>query len=147
MEKENNHPKTRNDSVANPIVLQPFPLWKQFTIFLVGWVGFRTIAAIVQIALYIGSYGTGLSMEELFKQPEYAMLTNALSYIALFIALMSISNKDLPKLAKTFKGFKPFLAGAICLAAIFTFNATYSNILSYLISVNDNQNENPEGDH
>lgn len=111
---------------------------KRLALFLTGWIGFRIIATIIQyIILFI--YKT----EDVFKRPAISMSVNSIAYIALIIVLLLIINfKKFTEYLKRFAFLKTYIAGVLCLLAIFAFNFVYGYLISFLKTpVSDNINE------
>lgn len=118
------------------------PAVKQLVVFLVGWVGFRLFAAAIQIVIGIFANAQGQDINEILNQTSTAMIVNSAAYIGLLIALVLIINFDSVKLLKSFKHYQSYLAGLVCLGAMFAFNYVYSIFLSLLnLLPSNNANE------
>ena len=129
----------REDSLTNYQKDIKLVLWKQLVLFLVGWLGFQllafTLSAIVSVL-----------PNEIFSDSiaiySKQMLINSLSYLILAGTLFGILNIDTIKLAKSFAGWKPYVAAAICVASIFAFNMIWSSIVSLVdMPVSDTVNQ------
>ena len=108
-------------------------LWKQLVLFLVGWIGFQILAYTLVVAL------SAMPNDSVYVK---SMLINSLSYLILAGALFGILNIDTVKLAKSFAGWKPYVAAIICVCSIFAFNALWSSIVSLVdMPVTDNVNQ------
>ncbi len=108
---------------------------KQIGLFVMGLGGFELLGLIISAILV----KTGL----VDKNVGLAnMLLNTLCYAILFISLLGIVNKGIPKLLKSFKKLEPFIAGALCFVFILVTGALYSfilNVAGVKIANNDNQ--------
>ncbi len=119
-------------------------LWKQLVLFIVGWLGFQALAISIQFLIYAvaianGSTGT---LSEVLGTPDKSMLVNALAYLILAGVLFAICNVDTVKLAKSFAGWKPYVAAIICVISIYTFNLIWSNIIALVnMPASDNMNQ------
>ena len=127
---------------------QMIPAFKQLITFLVGWIGFRIFATFMQMIFIFVARATGESPNAVLSQFGTSMVINSICYIGLLIALTLIINFDLIKLLKSFKQWQSYLAGVICLVAIFAFNYAYGVTINILkefkiinIPVSDNANE------
>lgn len=119
-------------------------LWKQIVLFFVGWVGFQILGAIIQLIVFRVAVNNGFNgtMAEALSTPDNGMLVNALAYLILVGALFGICNIDTVKLAKSFAGWKPYVAAIICVLSIYTFNLIWSSIISLVnMPVSDNVNQ------
>ena len=118
------------------------PSMKQLIIFLVGWVGFQVFAGTIQVFMSFYANYQGLDPNEFLSTLNVAMIVNAAAYLALLIAIVLIANFDILKVITSFKNWQSYVAGLVCLAAIFLFNYLYSLVLSILpIQTSDNANE------
>lgn len=119
-----------------------YPTRKQLLLFLIGWIGFQIFATTLQIIILVFAkiyWGAG---EEVLQKYSMSMLINGVAYLGLLFALVLISQRDIVKLLKSFKHYQSFIAGAVCLVAMFAFNALYSAFLSIIkVTSSDNANE------
>ena len=118
------------------------PAVKQLIVFLVGWVGFQIFAATLQVFLGVGASLYGNDVEEFLSTLQASMIVNSAAYIGLLIAIVAIVNFDINKLFSSFKNWQSYVAGLVCLAAIFLFDFAWGTILELLpIGTSDNINE------
>ena len=133
----------RNREKTFPLGTQPFPLKKQILFLSLGWLGFQLVASVIQI--FVGSiygYLNGISWQQALSHMSVSMAVNAIAYVSLLTTLLLIANKDLLKIAISFKQWQSYLAGAICFAAIIGFNIFYGLIVNLLKTpVSDNANQ------
>ena len=108
---------------------------KQIGLFLMGLLGFELLGIIVALIFNVASSG---SKDEVYLN----MLLNAIVYLILFVCLLLITNKDIIKLGKSFKDWKPYAAGFACFVFILLTGFIYSLILQktgVIVTNNDNQ--------
>ena len=118
------------------------PAVKQLVVFIVGWVGFQALAATIQIILGFVAKYQGQNINEFLTTIQSSMIVNSAAYLGLLIAIVAITNYDIVKLFKSFKNWQSYLAGLICLVAIFAFDIIWGTILEYIpIESGDNINE------
>ena len=119
-----------------------YPPRKQLLLFLIGWIGFQIFATTLQIIVLVFAkiyWGAG---EEILQKYSMSMLINGVAYLGLLFALVLISQRDILKLLKSFKHYQSFIAGAVCLIAMFAFNFLYSTFLNIIkVTSSDNANE------
>ncbi len=123
--KENSH-KNRATPFDETRMMSP---GVELAVFLTGWIGFRVIAEIVSYIL-VNFVGTN----------EYSLLTlNYISYGVLFLAIVGISFRFLPKLFKNvFR--KEILFGLLVWLAILVFDGEWARIIGmFQASTNINQ--------
>lgn len=115
-----------------------FDKWKQLALFLVGWMGFQFIALFVEIIAV-----SVLRDADAFQTPLVSMTINCCSYGALLLVLFCIIQlSDGLKLLTSFKNYKAYIAGILCLAAIILFNKVYSIAISFVrLPISNNVNE------
>ena len=109
----------------------------QLTYFLVGLLGLRIIATIIQIIMefaYVGSH-PGASVEEILNyltQIEVSFLLQGLVYGFLFLAmwLIILIGRRGKRFIKSFAGWKPYVAGLLGFVAIIAISTAYTNIIS-----------------
>lgn len=111
---------------------------KHVALFLTGWIGFQIIAAILQIFIAMILGGTSS-----FNNPSINMILNCGSYGVLITCLLAIFGfTNLGSLIKRFKYLRTYIAAAVCVFSIITFNNIYSIILNFIKTpVVDNVNE------
>ena len=124
------------------------PAVKQLIVFAVGWIGFQIFATTVQMVFIFVAKANGWNATEFLSKLSSAIIVNSICYIGLLTALVIILNTDILKILKSFKNWQAYVAGAVCLIAIFAFNILYSNFINILkaykiinIPVTDNANE------
>ena len=118
------------------------PAVKQLVIFLVGWIGFQILAGTIQFIMSFIAIKQGYDAEEFLKQLSSSMIVNSAAYLGLLIAIVAIVNFDIIKVLKSFKNWQSYVAGVVCLAAIFAFNYLWSFILTFIpVNTGDNVNE------
>ena len=118
------------------------PATKQLIVFLTGWIGFRILAALIQIIVISVCSIKGIDGVDYLNNVDGAMLVNTASYMSLLIAIVLIVNFDIKKLFQSFTNWQSYLAGVICLLAIFAFNIVYGMFLRLLpLPTSDNANE------
>lgn len=116
------------------------PAIKQLVVFIVGWIGFQAFAFTVQLIMSTFATVQGSSVD--LTSDASSIIVNSASYLALLIAIVAIINFDIPKLFKSFKQWQSYVAGLVCLIAIFAFDYLWGFILELLpISSGDNINE------
>lgn len=116
------------------------PAIKQLVVFIVGWIGFQALAFTVQLIMGVFATAQGSSVD--LTTNASSIIVNSASYLALLIAIVAIINFDIPKLFKSFKQWQSYVAGLVCLIAIFAFDYLWGFILELLpISSGDNINE------
>ena len=120
--------------------------WKQTVIFLVGLFGLIIAQIVVQlivdsIALIVNG-GKNSSYNSFINSVDYSFLLNAIPYIILLAFFVFFTKPDWKELTKSFKGWKPFVAGLVGIAVIFSFNISYNVFLNILkVEIVDNSNE------
>ena len=119
-------------------------IWKHLVLFGIGWIGLQTFAAIIQL-IYLLAYGPFESIEaqmEFLNLPDIGMPINSISYVLVFVALCLVLWKEITKLFKSFKNWKPYVAAAACFGAMMLFNFIYPLILKTAgVEFGNNQNE------
>lgn len=126
--------------------MSDFPIWKHLVLFIIGLVGLLCAEISVELIVEISAgsiYGAGSdAYEEFVDSATYAMLINGISYTILFIAFALFLKKDVRELTKSFRGYRPFVAGLIGLAVIYALSYNYGVILGLLkTEIGDNDNE------
>lgn len=121
-----------------------YPPMKQFIVFLVGWIGFQLFATSLQLTLTVVGKLYNVELSSL----GYSMTVNTICYVAMIIALILISNRDVLKLLPSFKQWQSYLAAVICFASIMAFTISYNIFIETLqefgilnIPVSDNANQ------
>ena len=127
--------------------LTMIPFYRQIIIFVVGYLIFQLFATFLSItvtALATAEYGVGTyAYYNFLTSYKYSALINFTSYFVIFAALTGILILDAHDLLKSFKSWKPVVAGVVGLSAILTFNLIYSNVLAMTgLTITDNANEN-----
>lgn len=123
------------------------PFWRQIIVFVVGFLFFQLFAygfsyAISAAALAEYGQGTYAYYSFIFSIKRSALI-NFTSYFVIFGVLIGILVLDAHDLLKTFRGWRPIVAGLIGLGAILVFNMIYNSILSLTgLVIKDNANEN-----
>ena len=112
-----------------------FTAMKQLILFIAGWIGFRVFAYVVQILILLIANGRGLDGNAVLGQSNVSIILNSTLYVSLLAALLVISNKDVFKLLKSFKQWQSYVAGVVCLLAIFAFNFAYNMLIEFLKEV------------
>ena len=141
MENENLQSKQREDNVSNYFCAVKLPLWKQITLFLVGWLGFQITAVVIQYLIYFANMNSGQSMHDILLIPVHQMLVNAFAYLILCGGLIAILNVDINKLLKSFRHWKPYVAAIACFAAIYAFNIIWNAVIG-LVNFPASENAN-----
>ena len=133
---ENENMQERKEVKNYRLGTEAFPIWKQITLFAVGWLGFQILALLYQ-AFIVGILRNALANGYIQSVDQYllSMTINSITYIFLLIILLCISYIDIPKLLKSFKHWQSYLAGAICFAAIMTFNIQYNLFINTLRTI------------
>ena len=130
---------TRQDSLSNYQKDSKLVLWKQLVLFLVGWLGFQLLASIISVVVVALPSNVFSGSTAIYTKQ---MLINSLSYLILAGVLFGILNIDTVKLVKSFAGWKPYVAAAICVASIFSFSIIWNSVLSLIeMPVVDNVNQ------
>ena len=118
------------------------PAVKQFVVFLVGWIGFQIIAAIIQIVVAVIGQIQGYNINEFLTLPSSEIIVNSAAYLILLVTLVSVINFDIPKLLTSFKKWQSFIAGLICFGAIIAFDMLWGMVLDLLpLETGNNANE------
>lgn len=140
-------PKCKAENEEQPKEFKPLAnitMWKQLAIFGVGWMGLQIIATILQL-IFLKANGPYESLEaelELLNNPDIGMAINSITYVLTFLILGILLSKEITKLFKSFKSWKPYVAAAICFTAMMVFNLVYPLLLeSAGVTFGDNQNE------
>ena len=135
--------KIENDlSLKNMAILKP---WKQIVLFAIGLAGLTLLGFTYQLLLEAFSrliiqddydYYTFISSN------NYDMAINGSVYLTIFIVMLILVSSDFDEFLKSFKSWKPYIAGLVGFGAIMMFNITYNIILSATgLVVSDNANE------
>ena len=137
--------KFENNKKNRALTLIPF--WRQIIVFLVGFLffqGFALIFSSIISSLALAEYGQGTyAYYSFIFSVKRSALINFVSYFTIFGILTGILVLDAHDLLKSFKGWRPIVAGLIGLGAILVFNMIYNSILSFLgLVIKDNANEN-----
>lgn len=116
---------------------------KQLGLFLVGWAGFQFIGSLFSyLFAFIFSRKLGITSNEALARLDVSMSINAGTYLVLIIFLLLILFKDLQILCQSFKKYQAYIAGFVCLIAIFAFNFCYNIFLSTVKTpIQDNVNQ------
>lgn len=121
--------------------------WKQILLFLGGWLGLKIIALAVQLYLY-NKMAPLFETEEMFNQylrsAMFSIDVNAGTYLIALAGLLFVVFEELPKLIKSFKGWKPYVAGLLCFLAILAFDYLYGYII-YISGIKIGSNTNQTG--
>ena len=118
------------------------PAIKQLVVFTVGWIGFQALAFTIQLIMGAFATAQGQDVEQFLSTNSASIIVNSASYLALLISIIGIINFDITKLFKSFKQWQSYLAGLVCLLAIFAFDYLWGFILELLpISSGDNIND------
>ena len=129
-------------SLKNMTFMKP---WKQITFFLLGFVGLIAIELVAQLLLSLIARGAApdtYHYESFMESSIASMILNGASYLVLFIIFIILIKDDSSELFKSFKGWRPYVAAAVCLSSILAFNLFYNLILNVTgVLVTDNANE------
>lgn len=120
--------------------------WKHLILFVIGLAGLVIAEVTVQLIVDISAgaiYGVSSdAFEEFVKSPTHTMLVSGIAYVALFGAFVLVLRDDLKEITKSFKGWKPFVAGLVGLGLIIAFNNVYVLFLKLInVDIVDNNNE------
>ena len=123
------------------------PFWKQIVLFLVGFLFFQVFATVFSIivqSIALMEYGAGtFAYYNFVYSVKSSALINFISYFVVFGVLSALLIADAHELTKSFKNWRPVVAGLIGLGAILLFNMIYNSILSITgMTLTDNANEN-----
>ena len=131
-----------NLSLKNMTFLKP---WKQIVFFAIGLVGLITVEVIFQLLLVSISKAAIPSDYEydIFIHSSLSnLILNGASYLTVAIIFIILIKDDSSEFFKSFKGWRPYVAGLIGFSAIIIFNIVYSNILNATgLVIADNTNE------
>ena len=123
------------------------PIWKQATLFGIGFLGFQIFALFLQLIIELVNLRNFQTSEELavfMNSVKVSAAINFTSYFVVLIALLLVLNKDNLRITNCFKDWKVFVGAVIGVAAIYAFNIFYGLILQVLgvdVSSNDNQSQ------
>lgn len=123
------------------------PVWKQVSLFLIGFIGFQLLAFFISfIVLVIAKSQLGVGTFEYYAfvdSYKYVGYVNFTSYLITFAILGALIIVDAHEVVKSFKFVRPLVAGGIGLFTILIFNLIYTNILNLAgVSLSSNANEN-----
>lgn len=116
--------------------IQMLTFGKQIGLFATGLFGFSLLGIIISVII---SLFDTKSLDDVLLN----MILNAVVYGIIFIILFAIVNIDIKKLFKSFKNWKPYVAGICCFFAILIAGVIYSLFLQ-LIGVKITGNENQQ---
>lgn len=116
-----------------------------------GWGGFQilaTILALITVSIVSSSYASnGLSGDDLVSalktfqsSSQYLSIVNYGSYILLFIVMMAIVGRNIPRLFSNFKN-KKCLYGILGGIALILISSLWSQISTALGATSDNENQ------
>lgn len=123
------------------------PIWKQATLFGIGFLGFQIIALIIQLFIQlinIRNYPTTDELITFMNSVKVSAAINFSAYFIVLIALLLVLYKDNLRISNCFKDWKIFVGAVIGVIAIYAFNIFYGLILHVLgvdVSSNDNQSQ------
>lgn len=109
------------DPLFSHITMLSLP--KQIGLLFTGWIGINIFAIIVDLIL--GAAGLA-SLDEI----RYEIIFESVTYAITFLVLVAIINIDFKKLFKSFKNWKPYVAGIGAVILMLCFNVIYNIILS-----------------
>lgn len=135
--------KLENDPTAkNLSILKPS---KQVILFVTGLIGLVLLSLLLDIFIKLIAKNVAPTQYDydVFTHSTLAsMILNGSCYLILGVAFIIILKNDSDEIFKSFKGWKPFVAGLIGLSAIMAFNLTYNMILTATgVNISDNANE------
>ena len=129
-------------SLKNMTFVKP---WKQIVFFSVGClglIGIQIVASIILSLIAREATGGGVQYDTFIRGTTSDMILNVTCYMILAIVFIILASPDSEEFFKTFRHWQPYVAGAVGLAAIMTFNIVYGNILAIIgVGVTDNANE------
>ena len=129
-------------SLKNMTFVKP---WKQivfFSIGCLGLIGIQLIANILLILIAKQVTGGGVEYDNFIHSTTSSMILNVICYMVLAVVFIILGNPDNEEFFKSFRHWQPYVAGAVGLAAIMTFNILYGTILNIAgVNISDNANE------
>ena len=129
-------------SLKNMTFVKP---WKQivfFSIGCLGLIGIQLIANILLILIAKQVTGGGVEYDNFIHSTTSSMILNVICYMVLAVVFIILGNPDSEEFFKSFRHWQPYVAGAVGLAAIMTFNILYGTILNIAgVNISDNANE------
>ena len=136
---QNNNQRQINDKTSK------IALTKQISLLIFGLFGLTLISLVIQLVTNFIARSvspTDLDYELFTKSSLYMLIINGGAYTLLGSFFIYLLRNDSEELFKSFKEWKPYVAGLIGFAAIIIFNVTYNIILTSLgVKMADNANE------
>jgi len=123
-----------------------FRRWKQLVLLGIGYLGLDIIYILISSLLKIlATYVVGMNTPELnifMDSLRVQTMLNIVCYIGMFIAQFALMAKDLHPLFRSFKHWKPIVAGVIGAVALYAFNVAYGTIVANVFpNLGNNANE------
>ena len=124
---------------SDPIVIRNFglqlpnPIWKQIVFFLLGLAGFQILGILCSLvgqSIIVATH-PGASNETLLallKSADFSLGVNSSAYLIMVVGFGFLIWKGWPKLLRSFKGWKPYVAGLVGTFAIYMMEVCWNMI-------------------
>ena len=124
--------KTNENPQSEPPLKKRYvPVWKRIVLLAIGLLGIYVVAFLCEIivALFTKDIST------------ISNVSNLVAYTILFIAMVCMLIPNFPDCLKSFKGWKPYVFGAVGFAAVISFEQIYLTIVNLFYQMPTGGNE------